>query len=138
MPAEDNLMLSKAEEVDATAAEGSKSTLTGPKEVPKICFPSSNLPVVTQVENVLNCAVTVSSCKSMATISSLTSAKMSAASRGLKSGGKLVSLSTVGSRGCGCRDCGWEMANDEGESKLGGAGGTAIAAMGFINEPPAN
>lgn len=79
----------------------------------------------------------VSSCKSMATISSLTSAKMRAASLGVKSGGKFVSLSTLGSSGCECRVCGWEMANDVGESKLG-AGGPVMAAMGLINEPPAN
>lgn len=79
----------------------------------------------------------VSSCKSMATISSLTSAKMRAASLGVKSGGKFLSLSTLGSSGCECRVCGWEMANDVGESKLG-AEGTELPPMGFINEPLAN
>lgn len=54
MPADDNLMLSKAVAAEATWPEESKSTITGPKGAPKMCFPSSNLPVVTQVENVLN------------------------------------------------------------------------------------
>lgn len=54
MPADDNLMLSKAAAVEATAPELSKSTFTGPKGAPKMCLPSSNLPVATQVLSVLN------------------------------------------------------------------------------------
>lgn len=138
MPAEDNLMLSKAVAVAATTLEGSNSTFTGAEAVPKMCFPSSNLPVVTQVVNVLNCAVMVPSCKSIVTMSSFTSAKMSEASLGLKSVGKFMSLSTLGCDGCECRDWGWESANEVGESKLGGAPGTVTVASGFINVPLAN
>lgn len=138
MPDDDNLMLSKALAVAATEAGASNSTLIGSAPLPKMRFPSSNLPVVTQVDAVLNWAVTVESCKPMPSMSSLTRAKMSEASLADKSCGKFVSLSTVGSGGCGCRVWGWESANDVGESKLGGAPGTAEPWSGFINEPGAN